>query len=176
LIDLKIKFWCELKGRDPERKLVKKIAEGVAQRHQKHPEHVEAQIDVLMRTYQLVTHLPHQIPDQKEYEEYLACATAFKTRGATTAAKKRDALFMLIGSAYGLLTSISVDVLKQCVLGSEADLPVWTRALALPAAFTLFKAPRMLKGFERVEMSAIRDTELSSVMKELADLKYRPGQ
>lgn len=166
--DLRIKLWCSFTPLKQEEKLVTKIANEIEKRHKCHPERTEEQIDVLMKTLQLVMHLP----SDEECLSYLNLAAPFKQRTPTKTGKLRNQLIMFylisIGLAVGSLADIAAAYFELNLMTPKQNL-----GLIFASVFPLFKLPSKIRPLMSSSGSTAEPTELSKSMKELVSLRIR---
>lgn len=163
--ELRIKLWCNF---NPTRQtqLVTKITDEIDKRHKKHPEHTEAQIDVLLKTLQLVKYLP----SDDECNAYIKSANQFKKRTATKAGQQRNLLIILFCASAGVIGGALFDI-AAAYFNKNSLTPKQNLGLLFPSALTLFKLPSKIRSLMPSPGSTVQPTKLSESMKELTSLR-----
>jgi hypothetical protein len=135
-----------------------KIQKGIQQRHKHHPEHTEAQVDVLIKTLNLLNHLP----TDKEYQDYIRSANHFKKRCADSVKSKylEYLLFNVLALECGFLTNL---IMKSSGLPQLFSLG--------SSVATFFSARKLTSDVTLSKKSNTEQTELSESMELLADLQ-----
>lgn len=167
--ELRIKLWCNFNPLTKEAKLATKIADEIEKKHKHHPEHTEAQIDVLLKTLQLVKYLP----SDEECDAYLKSANQFKQRTPTKTGQLRNYLIMLHCFSFGIIVGALCDI--ACAYSGKKNVLTHKQNLGLlfSATFALFKLPSKIRPLMHSPGSTAEPTELSESMKELASLRRR---
>lgn len=159
--EFRIKLWSETHPSDSNKNLVTEIVEEIDKRQQQHPEHIDAHIDVLMQTYQLIT----QLPTAEKCDVYLKSSEQFHQRNMSKNFKKAILLNLmssLVGSALGygafkfLASSIPAVFHK-------------TLSVILPS-IGFFKSPKK-STFLNGPTSYNTETKLTENMKKLSELR-----
>ncbi len=161
----KIKLWSLFTSLTEERKQVTKIVEEIEKRRQRHPEHIEAQIDILMQTFYLVTRLP----TQEVCDDYIKKSKQFKQR----AVNFESIIPWLILLNSGLLAESFRQCSQDLISANLRRLP-FTGALLIVSGYSFFKLRNKIMEPMFGSRFSIEDTELSKSMVKLANLRRVP--
>jgi hypothetical protein len=169
VLDFKIKLWCSLNTLTKERNVVAKIQNEVEKRHKRYPEHTEAQIDVLLKTLQLIRHLP----SDEECNAYQRSAYQFMKRVPTKTGQLRLYLIILFSLSLGCMVESCFDLgIRRNWKGSERTC-VENLGLLLVSSATFFKLPNKINSLGTAGGSVAQPTELSKSMCELVNIRRR---
>lgn len=164
-----LKWWIDHTPLLQEKSLVTTIVDEIDKRHQKHPEHTEEQIEVLVQTYQLVKHLP----SPEEYDDYLRSADRFKQRKATDEAILIDKIILLQFISLILLMGVGLDFGRYSYSGKSVLGLLQGMALLGTSLFTFFTGCRKIAPISDAPGYTIEPTNLSDTMTTLAHLRQR---
>lgn len=156
--ELRIKLWCAFTSLNKEKQLVGKIIDEIHSRHQRYPEHTEAQIDVLMQTYHLIT----RIPTLAECDEYLHSSQQFMQR---VLSKQSKFIFCFYTIAY--LIGLGIGCYLNNPFSNETSIFKKT-SLAGGVVLNYLSVMRLFH-FKKQTV----ETELSTSMQELAQQRYK---